>query len=262
MMPASTSPVPAVASRASPAATTRTSPAGSATTVAGPLSSTTAPRVGGQPAGGGDAVGARALPGEQPELAVVGRQHGRRRAAAQQRGGAVVVPGQGEQPVAVDDDRHAAPPATVARTAATVSSSRPRPGPIDERVEAVRGRRARRPTSRTPAAACARPRAAPSASTPGRRQRRPCPLPARCAAPAARWAAPGHARAAGDDPHGPRPLVRRRRPGPPPARRRRRPRRGRPWPDVVSRPMSATSTSPASIAARRRTAGPASGRRT
>ena len=71
MMPESTSPVPAVASRSSPAVEMRTRPRGSATTVAGPLSSTTAPVVGGQRAGRRQAVGPRAPPGEQAELAVV-----------------------------------------------------------------------------------------------------------------------------------------------------------------------------------------------
>ena len=75
MVPESTSPVPAVARRASPVVTSRTSPPGSATTVVGALEQHH--RVGrrGQPAGGVDAVGARTVPAQALELAVVGREH-------------------------------------------------------------------------------------------------------------------------------------------------------------------------------------------
>ena len=60
MMPLSTSPVPAVARRASPDVTIRTHPSGAATTVDGPLRSTTAPVAAARPARGVQAVRLRA----------------------------------------------------------------------------------------------------------------------------------------------------------------------------------------------------------
>ena len=80
-MPDRTSPVPAVASRASPLATTQHVAAGRGDDGDRALEQHDRAQVGGQPAGGQEPVGGRAMPGEQPVLAVVGRQHGRRRAA-------------------------------------------------------------------------------------------------------------------------------------------------------------------------------------
>ena len=62
IMPASTSPVPAVASRSSPRSTTSTSPVGSATTVVGPFSSTVHPSRRRQPSGGREPIGRGGAP--------------------------------------------------------------------------------------------------------------------------------------------------------------------------------------------------------
>ena len=130
MMPASTSPVPAVASRSSPAVTTSTSPLGIGDDRGRALEQHDAPRS----AASRRAATMRSAPGRCPAsrpnspscgVSTVGVL-----APRQQRAGAVGVPRQREQPVAVDDDRHRRLAATVARTAVTVYSSRPRPGPM------------------------------------------------------------------------------------------------------------------------------------
>ena len=244
MMPARTSPVPAVASRASPDATTRTSPPGSATTVAGPLSSTTAP----VSAASRRAAAMRSAPGrlagEQAELAVVRRQHGR-----VARAGAAAAPApSGSTPWRTARRRRPRPAPWRRRRSpgrpSTVYSSRPSPGPTTSAwiaVEVVE--HGGRPVERRQAAAddLGRRRRLDA----GARQRHhPAAGPLRRAGGEVGGA--GHAGAAGDDPHGPRPLVRRRRARPPPAGDVVEPRRGRRARRLVSRPMSTTSTSPAS----------------
>ena len=107
MIPARTSPVPAVARRWSPAVTTRTSPSGLATIVVGPFSTTTLRVSARQSTGRHDAVGVGPGAREQAELAVVGREHRWRVASTQPTGTAGLVPGNGEQCVTVDDDRAA-----------------------------------------------------------------------------------------------------------------------------------------------------------
>ena len=121
--------------------------------------------VGGEPADRGESVGGRAVAGEQAELAVVGRQHGGPLALVQHRGRTVGVPCQREQSVAVDDHRHGGRgdrrPGRLHGEALPAQSRAD-----DEGVEAVQVLEHRAATSRTRAAACARPRA-------GRWPRRP-----------------------------------------------------------------------------------------
>ena len=80
--PTSTSPVPAVARRASPPSTTNAAPCSSATTVVGPFNKTTAPvcRASARAASMRSAPGA--CPIERAVLTVVGREHGGPAAAA------------------------------------------------------------------------------------------------------------------------------------------------------------------------------------
>ena len=168
----------------------------------------------------------RPVPGEQAVLAVVGREHGRRRG-----GGAAAAPRRRDStPARTARRRRRRPAAGVddgcAHGRRTVSSVAAEAGPDTsawKRCEVVEHGAA---PSRTPAAAGA------TTSAGADRRRRPAttartiPAPARCAAPAARWAAPGHPRAAGDDAHGPRPLVRASAAGAATSGRRRPPRRG------------------------------------
>ena len=230
MMPDSTSPVPAVASRASPLATTSTSPPGAATTVAGPLSSTTRAQVGSQPAGG-ERSGRR--PGDARRAAPYSPSWGVSTVGDVRRcstgAGAVGVPRQREQPVAVDDDRHGRPAIAVARTAATVYGSRPRPGPTTRAWKRSRSSSTwLRPVERRQPPA-ARPPAGAVAVGAGRRQRHHAAAGAHRGR-RARWAAPvmpglpATTRTARD------PLVRRRRARPPPPGDVARPRRDGPGP--------------------------------
>ena len=189
-MPDSTSPVPAVASRASPLATTSTSPPGAATTVDRPLSSTTARRSAASRRTASEAVGARAVPGEQPVLAVVRRQHGRRRAPVRAPGAAPSASqASANSPSPSTTSGHGRRRSTVARTAATVSarargrarrrgrgSGRGRRAPaLDQsnagsrrRTTSARRRRRRRPASTATPSRCRR--AAPPPTRGGRRR--------------------------------------------------------------------------------------------
>ena len=129
----------------------------------------------------------------------------RRRSSAS---GAVGVPREREQAVAVDHHRQWRVDASKWRALAAVSSSRPRPGPITTAWN----------RSSEPQRLVGPPRGRQRALHDLDRQRRPSstpgtetctiPAPARCAACAASAAAPGHRRAAGDDPHRRLPLVR------------------------------------------------------
>ena len=193
MIPDRTSPVPAVASRSSPLATTSTSPPGAATTVAGPLSSTTVRRSAASWRAASEPVGGRPMPGEQPVLAVVRREHRRRRAPVRRTGAA---------PSAFHARANRPSPSTTTgrwrrppwpRTAATVVGSRPRPGPTTRAWKRSRSSSDLARPSRTPAAAAARP--------PSGADRRRCrastactiPLPARIAAADARCGGARHA---------------------------------------------------------------------
>ncbi len=128
IIPASTSPEPAVASRSSPWSTIRTSPPGAATTVVGPLSSTTAPRS----AASVRAAATRSAPGLLPTssenspscgVITVGRPRWR---------------SSGPAPSALQAAAKIPSPSTTTGTVASaisaraetiVASSRPRPGP-------------------------------------------------------------------------------------------------------------------------------------
>ena len=102
MMPLSTSPVPAVARRASPSATTRTSPSGAATTVVGPLSSTTAPASAARARAAASRSGSGPAAREALVLAVVRGEH-RRGASAGEHD--ATSRAEGGEAVAVDDSR-------------------------------------------------------------------------------------------------------------------------------------------------------------
>ena len=106
IIPASTSPEPAVARRSSPWSTTRTAPVSSAITVAGPFSSTVQPSwiANARAASRRSATGRRS--GELLELAVVRREDSRRRAPRQVE---AVTGGERVQRVTVGDDRHGGP---------------------------------------------------------------------------------------------------------------------------------------------------------
>ena len=245
MMPESTSPVPAVASRSSPALTTSASPAGAATTVAGPLRSTTARS---WPPGGGPRRSGRRPggAGQDGELAVVGREHGRRgavrgrtRAArASQRTGRRRRPPRAR----------AARPRAGAHRRGGVGRGR---GPARRRGRGSgRGRRGRRERTR-PAATARADRLGGLHRIGGHAGRRqphhagtgPLGRPRREVGGAE------HARRAGHDPHRGPPLV--GVDGPRPAATAATSDTStRCAADGAGRPMSATSTSPASCAAR------------
>ena len=201
MMPASTSPVPAVASRSSPAVTTSTSAVGLGDHRGRTLQQHHAAGVGGQPARRDDAIGTGRGAGEHLELAVVRREHRRRVAPAQQRGGTVGVPRHREQAVAVDHRRHRRVRRRRGACCAAVSSSRPRPGPSTSAWN----------RSSEPSASAAQPvagsgrcttsiGAAAPTSGPGA-ETCTMPAPARCAPRSGQRRGARHAGAAGDDAH-------------------------------------------------------------
>ena len=246
MIPDSTSPVPAVASRSSPASTTRTVPAGVGDHRRRPLQ---------QHHRAEAAASARAAPirsrpgrcaGQQAELAVVGGEHRGGAIGPQHRAGAFGGPGQGEQPVAVDHDRALRRVATSCADLAAVVVVRAR-GPGRPRGRGTgRARRARPPP--TPAEGSGWPTT--SVGAPGRSARpastsRTMPAPARCAAAVGQVGGADHAGRAGHHPPRPRATCARRRRGPGSQRRRRRSSTRWARPGSTSRPMSATSTSPA-----------------
>ena len=149
-------------------------------------------RAGRRPAGGRPASrsAAGALPGEQPVLAVVRREHGGRRAPVQRPGAAPSAShARANRPSPSTTTRHGRrrrrgprrrPPCRLPTEA----------GPDDEGVEAVEVVEDAGSPSRTPAArrrtTSLRRRAVGARATTAR----PCPLPARIAAADARWAAP------------------------------------------------------------------------
>ena len=263
MMPESTSPVPAVASRASPAVTTSAAPVGrrprrwSGPSAARPRRARAARR-----AGGGDAVGAGRRAGEHGELAVVGREHGRAPVRPRHARRACIAP-----------RANSPSPSTTTGSAASATSSRT---PVDGGVGAAEAR-ARRRGRGTGRGRRARPGAKPvGRQRPADRPRwAPRVVPPRRATTRRTIAGPGplgrarrevggaeHARAS------------RPRPTPPPATCGcRRAAAGSHAGDVgrldevgratsAGRPMSATSTVAGQRAARARAAGPASGPRT
>ena len=202
MMPLSTSPVPAVARRASP----RRDDAHLAVRVGDHRGRALQQHDGaGAAAASARAAAMRsgpgAVPGEPLELAVVGREHRRRRARPPSTEAASRAE-RGEA-VAVDDGGQSASGDHVARTRVGVAGAGAEPGPDHERLEA------RREPSSTASAQPAAGSASPTASVGRRRvvgdarasRAAPCPRPARCAAAAARCGRAGHARRAGDDEH-------------------------------------------------------------
>ena len=115
IIPARTSPLPAVASRSSALVTSRTAPDDDATTVVGPLRSDDRAQLAGELAGGRDAIGPRLVPGEQGELTVVRGEHRRLRLAAATIAVAEsTLDGEGVQPVAVEHERHIRPASDLA----------------------------------------------------------------------------------------------------------------------------------------------------
>ncbi len=184
--PDSTSPVPAVARRASPAVTSRARPSGWATTVVGPFSSTIAPVA----AARSRAAARRSSPGGRPA----------RRANSPSCGVSTVGPRRPVRAAAGSPPSAVSPsPSTTAgttaddtswSTAASVGALRPSPGPM---TRAPARSSCSSTTVSHPAAGTATPTASVgrpgSWSTPGDATRT-IPAPARCAARAARWAAP------------------------------------------------------------------------
>ena len=209
MVPLSTSPVPAVARRASPSATTRTSPSGAATTVVGPLRSTTAPASVGEGPGGRQPVGLRPTAGEALVLAVVRGEHRRGRPGRASR--ATSRPSAVRPSPSTTAGRSV--PASTSRTADLGRRRRAQPRTDDERLEPRRRRRGPlRPIP--PTAAPTRP---PRWGGPGRRR-----TPGRAEAHHAgsgslgggrrQVAGAGHPGGSGDHQHAGRPLVSGRRP--------------------------------------------------
>ena len=105
MMPANTSPEPAVANRSSPVVESRTRPARLGHDRGRPFQEHDRTGLGRQRPDRRDAVRTRAPAGEEPELAVVGREHARRRPGPEDGGRAVRRPGQGEEAVPVHHHR-------------------------------------------------------------------------------------------------------------------------------------------------------------
>ena len=187
MMPESTSPVPAVASRASPVIVTSTSPAASATTVVGPLSSTTPPTS----AANRRQAAMRSASGRCPVSRPYSPSCGVSTVASRRSRSTGAAP-------ASDHDRAYSPSpststgssaaATSSRTAATVASSRPRPGPTTKawKRSSPSSTVFAQPVSGT---CCCTTSTGGSASMPGE-DSVTIPLPARCAAADARWAEP------------------------------------------------------------------------
>ena len=186
--PESTSPVPAVARRASPSFSSSTRPSGAATTVVGPLSSTVAPvgSASSRAAPMRSAPGAApARPANSPSCGV--RTVGCRAAAMHARGSRRVA--QRDQPVGVDDHRdrggrHERAHGCAGRLGSTQARTDEQGAEAVELVEHGRVPAARpgstRPTTSRGGVGTARP------GTP----RRTMPAPARIAARAQRWAAP------------------------------------------------------------------------
>ncbi len=106
MTPERTSPVPAVASRASPEAASRARPSGAAMTDVEPFSSTIAPLRRAACARLGQTVGARGMAGQSGELAGMGRYH-RGVAAVGDNGRQGFQGPYGVQAVGIDDGGHA-----------------------------------------------------------------------------------------------------------------------------------------------------------
>ena len=154
MTPDSTSPVPAVASRASPAVDSRARPSGWATTVVGPLSSTIAPVAAARSRAAARRSSPGRVAGEAGELAVVGGEHGR----APPRGRPGPPPGRRgpHRPSPSTTSGHGRAADTRWWTAATAGAPRPGRG---RRPGRRPGRAGRAPPSSHPAAGTAMPTA-------------------------------------------------------------------------------------------------------
>ena len=208
--------MPAVARRWSPAVTASTEPLGSATNVVGPLSTTVAPVVGGQPADGSEPIGRRRPVAEPGELTVVGRQHRRRVTLPQRGSGSPVRRGDGGQAVPVDDDRARGTGDHLPRLV-DGRWRQPQPGTDHDGTEA------RQVGEHVGTPACRRSRLADDldelgAGVRSARGRQPHdPAAGAHRRRGHQRSRTGHPRAPGDHPHRPRPLVGVRRAGPPPA---------------------------------------------
>ena len=219
-------------------------PPGAATTVVGPLSSTTAPvarRARGRPRGGRRPGG---RPVEALELAVVGREHGRRGRPSST---AAASAPEGGEAVAVDDDGHGRPRRATSTHLGGVVGVRAEAGADHERLEPRRGLEHGVAPSPRPAAAGPRPRRA-RRIVGDRRASRGGPSRPRLAArpPRARWAARSCPASRPRPARPRRHLWRVAARGRAATRPRRRPRRRAARARRTSSPMSATTTSPAS----------------
>ena len=224
MMPLSTSPVPAVASRASPAVTTSASPSGSATIVAAPFSSTVQPLS----AASRRAATMRSAPGWLPDSSAYSPSCGVKTVGTVRRRSSAVAPSE-LQPRA----NNPSPSITIGsgasttslRTLAAVSSDRPSPGPTTTAWNRSSDASA---ASAQPVLGSGRWTISIGASVsvmPGI-DRCTMPAPVRIAAWATRPRCAGHGRAAGDDPHARSATCARTRRARATSRRRRQPAPG------------------------------------